>query len=377
MLSSLILIKREGDWLRAKAMTEGNIFKQILFFTLPLLLGNLFQQLYNTVDVIVVGNYVGKDALAAVGASTPVISILVGFFVGISTGASVVIAQFFGAQDKKRVNEAVHSSFFVTIILGILFTIIGVLASPIILKMMKTPDSVLDDGVVYLRIYFLGQLPLLVYNMGAAVLRAVGDSRRPLYFLIFSSITNIVLDIVFVVVFKMGIAGVAWATVIAQTLSAVLVVVVLIKSDDIYRLILKDIKLHISMLRRIVVVGLPNGIQQSVTGFSNVMVQTYINTFGSVAIAGFGVYLKVDNLLLLCTQSISLAIITFVGQNIGAGNMKRAKEGTRVAFLMGFFTNIILCALVVGFGRWILGIFTPDADIIEYGYKTVQILMPL
>ena len=202
-------------------LTKGNILKQLIIFSIPLLIGNLFQQLYNTVDSVIVGNFVGKNALAAVGASGPIINMLVGFFMGLATGASVVISQYFGAKDYRRLHDAVHTSMAMTIVIGIALTIIGSFLSPLMVEWMGTPLEVFDSATLYLQIYFYGVLGLLIYNMGSGILRAIGDSKRPLYFLIFSSIVNIVLDYVFVVYFKMGIAGVAWATLIAQCISAI------------------------------------------------------------------------------------------------------------------------------------------------------------
>ena len=295
------------------AMTEGNMVQQIVLFTIPLLLGNILQQLYNTADVVVVGKFVSSAALAAVGSSSPIINMLVGFFMGVSTGASAIISQFFGAGDMRKMRHAVHTTLFITIVIGIFSTFFGVLASPTILRLMQTPQDVLQEAVVYLRIYFLGISALMVYNMGSAILRAVGDSRRPLYFLVVTSVINVVLDVVFVVVFRLGIAGVAWATLIAQVVSAVLVMVVLYRSHEMFGLHLKGIRYDGPMVGRILQVGLPSGFQQSVTAISNVLVQYYVNGFGTAVIAGFSAYLKIDTFLLMPMQSISLAVVTFVG----------------------------------------------------------------
>ena len=258
-------------------LTKGNILKQLIIFSIPLLIGNLFQQLYNTVDSVIVGNFVGKNALAAVGASGPIINMLVGFFMGLATGASVVISQYFGAKDHRRLHDAVHTSMAMTIVIGITLTIIGSFLSPLMVEWMGTPLEVSDSATLYLQIYFYGVLGLLIYNMGAGILRAIGDSKRPLYFLIFSSIVNIVLDYVFVVYFKMGIAGVAWATLIAQCISAILIMMLLMRSQEAYRIILKDLKLSKEMLHKVVSIGLPSGIQQSIVSFSNAIVQSYVN----------------------------------------------------------------------------------------------------
>lgn len=357
-------------------MTEGNIFKQILIFTLPLLLGNLFQQLYNTVDVIVVGNYVGKDALAAVGASTPIINMLVGFFMGVSTGASVVIAQFFGAEDKRRLRHAVHASIWITMALGVIFTVLGVGLSPLMLRMIKTPDEVFENAVLYLRIYFFSIGALMIYNIGSAILRAVGDSKRPLYFLCLSSVINIVLDVLFVVVFKMGIAGVAWATFIAQAVSAVLVMTLLFRTKQVYRVQARHLLYDGVMIKRIMSIGLPSGFQQLITAVSNLIVQSYVNQFGSAAMAGFGAYLKIDNILLLPIQSIAIAVITFTGQNLGAGKIRRAKEGVRVALIMTMVSNIAMCLILFFTGNYVLRIFSPDQGVLYYGNLLIKTFMP-
>lgn len=358
-------------------MTEGNIFKQLLVFTLPLLLGNLFQQMYNTVDVIVVGNYVGKNALAAVGSSSPIINMLVGFFVGVSTGASVVIAQFFGAEDERRLREAVHAAIWITIVLGILFTVLGIVFSPAMLRVIKTPKAVFDNAVLYLRIYFFSIGALMIYNMGAAILRAVGDSKRPLYFLCFSSVANIVLDVLFVVVFKMGIAGVAWATLVSQVISAGLVMALLFKTQEIYKVEATYLRYDAGMISRIMSIGLPSGLQQMITAISNLVVQSYINQFGSAAIAGFSAYLKIDNLLILPIQSIALAVITFTGQNLGAGKIRRAKDGVRVALMMAMFNDVVMCLLLFFMGAYVLRIFSPDPEVLYYGNMLIKIFMPL
>ena len=258
-------------------MTEGGIARHLVTFAAPLLLGFIFQQLYNTVDSIVVGNFVGKEALAAVGSVGPIINTLIGFFLGLAAGASVVISQYYGARDGKSVHEAVHTTVVMTFIMCVLFTVAGVLMVPAMLRLMSTPDDVFEGAVQYLRIYFYGVSGLMVYNMGAGVLRAVGDSRRPLYFLIFSAVVNTVLDLVFVIVFDWGITGVAAATVVSQCLSAVLVLMVLTRSEGSYRIIWRFLKINKVMLRKIWKIGLPSALQQAVTSFSNVFVQSYIN----------------------------------------------------------------------------------------------------
>ena len=273
-------------------MTEGVIWKQLLWFALPLMVGNVFQQFYNTVDSIVVGNFVGKEALAAVGSVGSIINSVIGFFGGLATGASVVIAQSYGAKNDGKVSIAVHTTFCMTLVLCVVFTIVGISATPFLLRFMSMPDDVIGEATEYLMIYFSGVSGLMIYNMGSGVLRAVGDSKRPLYFLVFSACVNTVLDLVFVVKFHWGIAGVAWATVIAQGLSAVLILVVLFRANGAYRLVLSKMKTDRGALQEIVRIGFPSAVQQTVTAFSNVFVQSYINSFGSNAMAGWSAYGK-------------------------------------------------------------------------------------
>lgn len=358
------------------SMTRGSIWKSIVYFSIPLLIGNLFQQLYNTVDSIVVGNYVGKEALAAVGSTTVIINMLVGFFMGLSTGASVVISQYYGANDEKRLHDAVHTSIMMTVFLGIVMTFLGIILSPTLLRFMKTPDDVMPNSSLYLKIYFAGILGLMIYNMGSAILRAIGDSKRPLYFLIFSSIVNTILDLIFVIVFKMGVAGVAFATLTAQALSAVLVIWILIRSKEAYRIIPKDLKLHKDMLLKMVKIGFPAGLQQSITAFSNIFVQGYVNVFGSSAMAGWSSYVKIDQFVLLPVQSIALASTTFVGQNLGAKQLDRAKKGTKTSVFISIGVTVFLSVLLNIFGVYLLRIFSQDQEVIEYGTIFLRIFSP-
>ena len=266
-------------------MTEGNIWSRIIKFALPLMLGYLFQQLYTAVDSIIVGNFVSKQALAAVGTTTPIVNMLIGFFTGLSSGASVVIARNFGAQNEKKVQDAVHTAIGMIFILSIFATAIGVFMVPYMLSFMKTPDDVFIESKTYLTIYFAGIASLMIYNMGAAILRAVGDSKKPLYFLIVSSVVNVVFDLIFVVAFKMGVAGAAYATVISQIISAVLVLFTLTKTNGIFKIHWNKVKMHSYVMKEILHIGFPTALQQSITSFSNVFVQSYINSFGSSVIA--------------------------------------------------------------------------------------------
>ena len=351
----------------AKSMTQGPIVKQILLFSLPLMLGNIFQMLYNTVDSIVVGNFVGKEALAAVGSTTMIINMLVFFFNGFSVGAGVVIGQRFGAKDMKKLHTAVETTMAMTFIFCVVFTAVGILGVKPMLRFMSTPEDVFDDAVTYLTIYFAGIAGLLIYNMGAGILRAVGDSTKPLIFLVVTSVMNIILDLLFVIVLKAGIAGVAWATIISQAVSAALILVLLTRTDDIYKLVWKDLKVDLGTLRHIVSVGLPAGIQQVITAFSNVFVQSYVNFFGSSVMAGWSSYNKLDTFIMLPMQSMALAATTFVSQNIGAGQDERANRGTITTIVMSVGVTAVIATGLYFFAEPAVGLFSKDSEVIAAG----------
>ena len=353
-------------------MTEGSIVKQVTLFALPLMLGNIFQMLYNTVDSIVVGNFVGTQALAAVGSTTMIVNMMVFFFNGFSTGAGVVIANLFGARDMKALHKSIETTRAATFLLSVLFTIAGVAAVKPMLRFMATPEDVFGEATVYLQIYIGGISGLLVYNMGSGILRAVGDTMRPLYFLILTSVLNILLDLVFVIVFHSGIEGVAWATILSQFLSAVLILILLTRSSDIYRLTWKDLKIDRAILGRIFAVGLPAGIQSVITAFSNVFVQSYINFFGSGCMAGWSCYNKLDQFVMLPMQSMAMAATTFVSQNIGAGKESRADKGTVVTVSMSVGVTAVIVALLCLFAAQAVGLFSPDESVIAYGVLFIR-----
>ena len=357
-------------------MTEGVIWKELLLFSVPRLLGNLFQQLYNAVDSVVVGNYIGAQALAAVGSSAPVINLLVSFFMGLSVGAGVIISRYFGARNMKSLQDSIHTSLALTMTAGIFMTLFGIIFSPTILRWIGTPSDVMSSSVLYLRIYFGGILSVMLYNMGSGILRAVGDSKNPLYFLIVSSITNILLDLLFVIVFDMGIAGVGWATLIAQTISAVLTLLLLIKTKQEYKVTLKKIRFHKDKLIEIIRLGLPSGIQNGVVSFSNVIVQSNINAFGSLAMAGCGAYTKIDGFAILPVMSYSMALTTFTGQNMGAKKYDRVKQGARSGIIMSLLTTIAISALLLIFGEQVLSIFSDNPKVISYGLYMMHVLAP-
>ncbi|MBR0367461.1 MAG: MATE family efflux transporter [Clostridia bacterium] len=353
-------------------MTRGPILRQIMLFSLPLMLGNVFQMLYNTVDSVVVGNFVGKEALAAVGATALIVNMLVFFFNGFSIGAGVVIARHFGARDHQRLHVAIETTMAVTFILCAAFTALGLLLVRPMLRLMATPEDVFEDAVTYLTIYFYGFSGLLVYNMGSGILRAVGDTTRPLMFLILTSLLNIVLDLAFVIGLKAGIAGVAWATIISQLISAILTLRLLTRSDDVYRLVWGDLSVDPAVLKRIVAVGLPAGLQSVVTAFSNIFVQSYINYFGSGCMAGWSCYNKVDQFIMLPMQSTAMAATTFVSQNIGAKQTRRAHRGTLAAIGLSMAITGGVGLLIMLFAVPAVKLFSPDPAVIEYGVLFIR-----
>ena len=341
-----------------------------------MMIGLLFQQLYNTVDTLVVGRFVGAQALAAVGNTGSIINTFVGLCAGLSGGAGVIISQAYGAHDERRLSTAVHTTIAVTLILSVLATALSMLLVDPLLHMMAMPEDVYEDARLYLMIYFAGFTGLLIYNMGSGILRAVGDSRRPLYFLVFSAIVNTVLDLLFVVAFHMGVKGVALATIIAQMLSGVLVLVVLTREPKAYGIRWKKLSIDRQELRRIMSVGLPSGFQQGLTSFSNVFVQSYINAFGSTVMAGWSVYNKLDAFVIIPSQSISLAATTFVGQNYGAGNLKRAREGVHKGLIYSLACTLTLGAVMMLASGELLHIFTADSAVVEYGNRFIRIITP-
>jgi putative MATE family efflux protein len=348
-------------------MTEGSIISHLIGFSIPLLLGNVFQMLYNTVDSIVVGNFVGKQALAAISSTTMIVNIMIFFFNGFSIGGGVVISRYFGAKKMEDLHRAVETTIAVTILFGIFFTFAGFLLVPAMLRLMSTPDDVFPQAKVYLQIYFSGALGLLIYNMGSGILRAVGDTRRPLYFLIFTSVLNTVLDLVFVIVFRAGIAGAAIATILSQFLSAILVLMLLCGTDDIYKLTWHDLRIDLSILRNILEIGLPAGLQSMITSVSNVFVQSYINGFGSGCMAGWGAYNKLDSFIFLPINSLSQAATTFVGQNIGAERQDRADAGAVRAVTMAVGVTAFIGTILVIFAPGATSLFTRDEEVIYYG----------
>lgn len=360
------------DKSRSSDLIHGSIAKSIFWFSIPLLVGNLFQQLYNTVDSYVVGNYVSKQALAAVGGSSPIINMLIGFFMGLATGAGVIIAQYFGAGDESRLKRAVHSSAALTLAMSVLLTVVGLFATQPLLRAVGVPSDVFPESVTYLSIYFAGIAFTLIYNMGSGILRAIGDSKRPLYFLVVACIINIILDFLFVKYLKFGVAGAGYATLIAQAISALLVVFVLMKAEGSHQLKLKDIRFDFPILKKIIMLGLPTGLQQSIVSLSNVVVQSYVNAFGSSVVAGYSATIRIDGFVNLPLQSFNMAITTFVGQNIGAKQYERVKKGSRIALWMALSVIAVIAVILFFFGESFIAFFNNEPDVVQAG-RTMQL----
>lgn len=359
-------------------MLNGNIAQLILAFFLPIFFGSLFQQLYNTVDAIVVGNFVGKEALAAVGGSTgTVINLLVGFVVGISSGATVVIAQYYGNHENEGVHKGVYSSMFLAIALGLILMVIGILLTPWILRLLNVPDDILSYSITYMRIYLAGMIPTLIYNNGAGILRAIGDSKRPLYFLVAACITNIVLDVTFVCAFHWDVAGVAIATVISQVVSAVLTLRVLANSHESYAFHLNQLSFDKEILFRIIEIGFPVGIQSCLYCVANLFVQSSVNSYGTNMVAAYTAFGKIDALFWNTSAALGQSILTFSGQNFGAGKVDRVKKGIHIGIVM-YLIGAFAISMICYFGGDILyHLFTQDQDVIEIGVSILRYLCPL
>lgn len=361
----------------ANQITEGTIWKSLLIYFFPILFGTFFQQMYNTVDTIIVGKYVGTVALAAVGSNTVVITnLLVGFFTGISSGATVILAQFYGAKKDLDVHRAVHTGMALAIALGAFLTAVGYFLTPILLRVMNTPPDVLPHAVGYMRIFFLGMIPSLVYNIGSGLLRAVGDSRRPLIFLICASVINIVLDIALVIGADLGVNGAAMATVFSQVCSAILVLVCMTRSHDSYRLYLRRIRFYPSLLASIVRIGLPTGLQSVMYSLSNSIVISTINTFGVKTMAAYTANSKLDSVFWMIINAIGIAVSTFAGQNFGAGQIKRMHKVARTGLALAAIMTLMISALILLLGPFMLTLFTSDPEVITIGIQIYQCFCP-
>lgn len=369
--------KNQEMTVQKNGITEGVIWQQLLLFFFPILFGTFFQQLYNTADAVIVGRFVGKEALSAVGGTTgTLINLLVGFFVGMSSGASVIVSQYYGANQAEQVKRAVHTAFSLAITGALVLMVIGELFAPMALKLMGVPDEIMDYSVIYIRIYFLGVVGNLVYNMGAAILRAVGDSKRPLYFLITACMTNIVLDLLFVVGFHMEVAGAALATIMSQLMAAILVMITLMRTKASYRFIPKALKMDPIILKRIIQIGLPAGLQSMMYSISNIIIQANINSFGTDTIAAWAVYGKIDGIFWMIMDAMSISITTFAGQNYGAGKFDRLKKGTYVGLGMTLGLTALLAAAMLNFGIIVSGLFTDDAAVLAESLSIIRFLSP-
>ena len=358
-------------------MTKGAILPQILLFALPLILGQLFQQLYNTFDTWCVGNFVGKNSFSAVGTVGSITNMLIGFARGFSTGAGVVISQYYGSGDKENVRKSVHTFILFMFILSIALSLLGVALTPFLIKIIKAPPEVAKEEYIYLTIYFSGISGLLLYNMGSAIFRAVGNSKLPFIFLVVSACLNIIMDLVFVIVLKMGTSGVALATIISQAISALLVLGALKITQSQVSFKFRELKINWKILSRIIFIGLPSAIQMAVTAFSNVFVQSYINQFGADVMGGWTAYNKVDQVIFLPMQCMGLAAMTFVGQNYGAGNIKRAKRGADISLLSALTSTLILVVPVITLAPHVVTFFiNGEDDVIKYGTLFLRMLSP-
>lgn len=355
-----------------KPMTSGSISKCMIFFALPLMLGNLFQQLYNTVDSLIVGNFLGSSALAAVSSSGSLIFMLIGFLSGISSGAGVVVSRYFGAEDKNGVQRAVHTTVAFGLVAGVLMTAAGVLLSPQILIWMGTPESVMPESITYLQIYFSGSLGFVMYNIFVGVLQAIGDSLHPLYYLMISSVINLALDVLFIEVFHTGVGGAALATVISQVFSAILCFIQLLRTNDSYRLQVTKIRFDSEMLRQIIRIGLPSGVQNSIIAFANVVVQSYINAFGEMAMAGYGAYSKIEGFAFLPINSFTMAMTTFVGQNLGAGQAERTKKGAQFGILATVILAELIGIVVFLLAPQLIAAFDSTPEVIRFGMEKTR-----
>ena len=363
--------------IQENGITEGVIWKQLLLFFFPLLLGTFFQQLYNTVDAVIVGRFVGKEALAAVGgAAAMIVNLFVGFFTGVSTGATVTISQFYGGGAKKQVREAIHTAIAVSAAAGVAIMAAGLVCAPAALRWMNTPPETMADSIIYIRVYFCGMVGNLVYNMGAGILRAMGDSKRPLYFLIASCLVNIVLDIFFVIALGRGVLGVALAIILSQLFSAALVCISLSRLEEEIRMRFKEIWFHGWVVKRILAIGLPAGAQTLTYSLSNMIVQADVNYFGTSTVAAWTAYSKVDAVFWMVVSSFGVSVTTFVGQNYGAGYFSRVRKGVRQCLLMTAATSLVITVILLPGGKYLLGLFTKDQEVLTIGMEMIRFLAP-
>lgn len=357
-------------------MTQGNIWKLLITFSIPLIIGNLLQQMYNTADSIIVGNFVGSNGLAAVGSGTALINLIIAFAQGASVGAGVVVSQYIGADKKDKIKISVHTSICISIILGLILSLLGIFASPSLLIMMKTPKVVLKSSILYLQIYCGGLIFNVIYNMATGILNAAGNSKKPLVYLAIASFTNIILDLLFIKIFKLGVMGAAIATDISQAISCILAIGYLLKVKSDYKLYIKDLKINKETAVKIIKIGLPTAIQNMVISFSNVLVQSSVNAYGATAMAGYAAYLRIDGFNILPVLSISMAVTTFTGQNVGANRLDRVKKGMYSSLIMVLVYTVFIGAVLLIFSHQVLGLFTHSAQVIMYGQLAMKYFCP-
>ena len=358
-----------------RQITEGVIWKQILLFFFPILLGSFFQQLYNTVDAIIVGRALGTEALASVGASGPLLNLVYGFFLGIASGATVILSQAFGAGDRERAQKALHTALALALTLGVVISVAGVLLAPQVLTLIGTPENCMEDATTYCRIYFSGAAATMIYNVGAGLLRAMGDSRRPMIFLIVCCFVNIVGDLLFIYVFQMGVAGAALTTILAQLISAILVISALIKQPGEGKLELKHIRFHKNLLLPILGIGVPAGFQLMMFDFSNLIVQSSINSFGDATVAAWTAFGKADAWTWQISGALGVYVTTFVGQNFGAQKYDRVRRSVWVCMGLGIAMLGALSVLEFTCREWLLGIFTTDPEVIRIGAEMMACIV--
>lgn len=358
-------------------LTEGTIWKKLLIYFVPIAVGTLLQQLYNAVDAIIVGRFVGTEALAAVGGSSSVITqIVIGLLVALSSGAAVIIAQRFGAKDVDGTSKAVGTAVSSFIIMGIILTIIMFFCTQPLLRLLKTPGETVADATVYCRIYFAGSVFMIFFNIGSSILRAVGNSRKPLIYLIISCLSNIAMDLVFVIVFKLGVAGVALATIIAQGISCVFIAVSLIKTDELYKLTRKNLRIDFSIYKRMMKIGVPTCLQSSMYGISNLILTIAVNTLGTVVVASWSMSGKIDGVYWAISEAFGVAIMNFVAQNYGAGKKERIKQGTKTGITVFLIMTVILSTILMLVARPLLRVFTPDVAVQETTWKVIAYFVP-
>lgn len=358
-------------------ITEGVIWKQLLIFFFPIVIGTFFQQIYNTADSIVVGRFVGKEALAAVGGSVnQIVNLVVEVFVGLTSGASVIVAQFYGAKDKKNLNKTLHTSYAFGIVTGFVVAVVGLLVTNTVLELMKTPQELMADSRLYLHIYFCGMIFNIIYNMGASILRAVGDSRRPLYVLMVTCGLNIVLDILLVVIFRLGVMGVAIATVSCQGISSILVTAMLMKEHPLFQLKLREIRFYRVSLNSVLRIGIPAALEATMYTIANLIIQVFVNELGTDTVAAWGTFAKIDAVYWMVVNAFGISITTFVGQNYGAGKVKRMRKSVGICLGISYAGAILVSGVLYALAGPLYRLFTTDENVVRIGVDMMHFLLP-